>query len=57
MTEFIWFIVGAVVGFIVGALVFKNNEKTVAADTAKVEAVVSEAKTVEANVEKEVKKL
>ena len=57
MNEFMWCIVSAVVGFIVGALVFKNNEKTVAADTAKVEAVVSEAKTAEANVEKEVKKL
>lgn len=57
MAEFIWCIVSAVVGFIVGALVFKKNEKTITADIAKVDSAVSEAKTMVTDVEKEVKKL
>jgi hypothetical protein len=57
MSDFVWFIISFVAGFIVGALVFKNNEKIVAADTAKVSSVVAEVKTVVADVEKDAKKL
>ena len=57
MTEFVYFIVGAVVGFIVGALVFKNNEATITSDIAKVKEVENKAKTIVEDVEKNIKKL